>query len=195
MKITYLNREDSDKYITSLLKPVKECLDIGCGIRPQTFLVPSYMHHICDPHEPYLEIAKTKRLRDGNINVASWEGVLNLYQSNSVDTVFLLDVIEHLEKEQGEKLLQATVDLATTQVLIFTPYGFMEQKLLIGPDAWGMTTGANELQVHRSGWLPEDFEHIEGAEVFICKDYHQLNHLLEPLPNGPHGAMWILVNK
>lgn len=195
MKITYLDRKDPHAYIASILKPVKNCLDIGCGIRPQTYLVPSHAHHLCDPHGPYLEIAKTKRERDGNVTIASWEEVLEIYEPNSVETVFLLDIIEHLEKDQGQKLLQPTVDLATKQVVIFTPYGFLAQELLDGPDPWGMTTGANQLQVHRSGWLPEDFEHIQGAEAFVCKDLITLDHLHKELPDGPHGAMWIVVNK
>lgn len=196
MNITELILPAKAQYdISRQLLEFRDCLDIGCGIWPQTYRIPLEEHHLTDPHGPYLEIAKKRRKRDGNADVATWEETLSLYEPNSVDTVFLMDVIEHLEKEDGKKLLQPTINLAIKQMVIFTPLGFMKQDELIGPDPWGMETGANNLQVHRSGWLPEDFEHIPGANIFICNNFHTVNNLNESLPDGPHGAMWVIITK
>jgi len=44
-----------------------------------------------------------------------------------VDTVFALDVIEHLLRADGERLLQEVARVAYRQIVVFTPLGFMPQ--------------------------------------------------------------------
>jgi hypothetical protein len=65
----------------------------------------------------------------------------------SFDVVMALDVIEHLEKEDGRRLLDVLETVARRRVIIFTPNGFLPQGALEG----------NPFQVHRSGWWPEEF--------------------------------------
>ena len=68
-----------------------------------------------------------------------------------IGAVFLLDVIEHMEKEDGRRILALAQEVAQEQIVLFTPMGFMEQTY----DKWGL--GGDYWQLHRSGWTPEEF--------------------------------------
>lgn len=60
------------------------------------------------------------------------------------DLVYALDVIEHLTKADGLKLLDQMERLARKRVLIFTPNGYRKQ------------TSDIPWQIHRSGWTAEE---------------------------------------
>lgn len=77
-----------------------------------------------------------------------WKDVVKIFPCTSVDTVLLVDVIEHLEKEEALDLLSKTFSIASQQVVVFTPLGFFEQDNTDGIDAWGLHGG--EWQTHRS---------------------------------------------
>ncbi|HWP41979.1 MAG TPA: class I SAM-dependent methyltransferase, partial [Blastocatellia bacterium] len=104
-------------------------------------------------------------------------------------TVFLLDVIEHLEKEESLKLLRATEQIARQQVIIFTPLGFLPQEHPDGKDHWGMEGGS--WQTHKSGWLPEDFD--DSWDIYAARAYHTHDNLGSEFEK-PYGAMWAIKN-
>lgn len=192
--VTYLtDRTTAHATACSHIKPMNTMLDIGCGINPFRMIVPETFHHIADPHQPYLDVAVAHRLRDGGVHNVSWQGAIELYPEKSVDTVILSDIIEHLEKAESEELLKQTVKIAKQEVFIFTPYGFMEQPFIEGPDPWGLDNGGNQYQIHKSGWLPEDFDEY-NAQIFVCKEYHVFENRRLPLPSGVFGAMWVIIS-
>jgi SAM-dependent methyltransferase len=61
------------------------------------------------------------------------------------DLALLIDVIEHLEKEEGHRLLTELL-LRARRVLVATPWGFRAQEVSGSP-----------FETHRSGWFPWDF--------------------------------------
>ena len=69
----------------------------------------------------------------------------------TAEAVYLLDVIEHMYKEEAATAIELALKAATRQVVIFTPKGFMEQE----EDGWQL--GGDYWQKHRSGWLPGEF--------------------------------------
>jgi hypothetical protein len=127
-------------------------LDIGAGIRPQT-LIECDTHIVAEPHGEYVDWLHENR-PDITVCQMTWQEAVDSFPEGSVDWVTLLDVIEHVEREEAERLLAKTLPIASKGVIVFTPYGFNEQE----PgevDAWGMHGG--EWQRHRSGWIPDDF--------------------------------------
>lgn len=66
----------------------------------------------------------------------------------SYDVILLLDVIEHLDKQEGRILLQQLFCKAHEALIVSTPLGFRAQ----GPFA------GNDAETHRSGWWPRDFK-------------------------------------
>lgn len=105
--------------------------------------------HMCvEPFVRYAEI-----LRDAGFDVvqATALDALNYLKDGSVDAVYLLDVIEHMERDCGLKVIENARRVARRQVVIFTPDGFQAQDY----DAWGL--GGERWQTHRSGWTVDDF--------------------------------------
>lgn len=190
MNISWFDAENLFPKAIDAMEKVDVVLDIGCGIIPQRFIRP-LVHICCEPFAQYVEHLqeKIKDEFDRNYVVikATWAEAINIFPPKSVDTVFLVDVIEHLEKEEALKLLHATEGIAKQQVVLFTPLGFMPQHHADGKDAWGLD-GAH-WQEHKSGWQPEDFG--DQWEIFASKVYH-VNDNMGRVLEAPYGAMWAI---
>ena len=192
MGVTYTSRDKALEVIAGKVEDVDVVLDLGPGICPQFFVNP-YVHICVDAHLPYLEHLKKELGGDPKyvlIN-APWDQVIGMLPDKSVDTVFALDFIEHLEKEDGLRMLREAERVARRQVVVYTPHGYFPQsyddpeKL----DRWGMDGGY--WQTHRSGWELEDFG--EDWDFVFCPDFIELdenNQLMEK----PMGAIWAFRN-
>jgi len=80
------------------------------------------------------------------------------------DMVLCCDVIEHYEREAGERLLEL-IDECSRAAVITTPRAFFPQDALLG----------NEHERHRSLWSPEDFagyrvRTVRGVKIMALKD-------------------------
>jgi hypothetical protein len=172
------------------VRPARVVLDVGCGIRPQPIVVPE-VHVCCEPYGEYVaRLQADVAARDDRawlVLQADWAQAVALFPPRSVDTVFLLDVIEHLDKETSLRLLRATERIAREQVVVFTTLGFLPQHHPDGRDAWGM--GGGTWQEHRSGWEPADFG--PGWEVLVAHDFHTHDNKGRPHA-APHGALWAI---
>jgi hypothetical protein len=181
--------------IQKVIKPVQVVLDIGCGIQPQNYITPA-VHICCEPFGDYIEYLQHEIREQKRINLidrayiflnATWSEMTGYFPERSVDTVFLLDVIEHLDKEQGRELLAWVEKIARCQVVIFTPLGFVKQEHPDGKDAWGMDGG--NWQVHKSGWVPEDFD--ETWQTYVTERFHYETNLGDPYA-VPAGAFYAI---
>ncbi len=172
------------------LRPAEVLLDIGCGIMPQKYIRP-LVHICCEPFAQYVQVLQEKVRNEADrryvVLNASWAEVVRIFPERSVDSVFLIDVIEHLEKEEALALVRATESLCRGQLVVFTPLGFMPQHHPDGKDAWGLDGG--RWQEHKSGWQPEDF----GASwrTFAARSYHEADNLGRRF-DTPYGAMWAI---
>lgn len=192
MNVVYVSRDQLGDVAKSKVRDVDVVLDIGPGIRPQSFIKP-YVHICVDAHRPYLKRVQEETRDDPSYVLINsvWDVALDMLPSKSVDTVFAIDVIEHMEKESGFKMLREAERVARQQVIIFTPLGFFPQSYEDpnDPDRWGMD-GAH-WQTHRSGWELTDFD--DSWEIVCCKDFHLLDEHDQPLAE-PMGAFWAFHN-
>lgn len=158
----------------------KVVLDIGCGVRP--FGLVRFNSHVClEPFSPYATtLAKRFPSNTGIMPImALAPDDLWRFPDKSVDSVFLLDVIEHMDKEVGKKVLLEAKRISKKASHVFTPLGFMEQHVSKSDlDEWGYE--GNSLQTHLSGWDLEDFS---DYEVTVMEKYHELE-------SGDFGAIW-----
>ena len=122
---------------------IESVLDVGCGdsSKMQRFAQRLKYSVGVDNFEPRL-------LQGASASVYRQYKKLNIldidkhFEPGSFDCVMALDVIEHLKKEDGYRLLEMMEKIARKKVLIFTPNGFLEQQAY----------DDNPLQVHLSGW-------------------------------------------
>lgn len=190
MNISWLARDDLMKVVLDKIIPTNIVLDVGAGIQPQTFFIPT-VHIIIEPYIPYIDNLMNRQNeipRKVFLN-GTWDKTMTFLPDRSVDTVFALDVIEHFEKEDGLKFIKEAERVAKKQIAIFTPFGLYPQFYEPGNemDRWGM--GGGYWQSHRSGWEPKDFG--DDWEFLVCKDFHFTDQYGEVL-DQPFGAFWAI---
>jgi hypothetical protein len=194
-KITKVKRAAFFDTLQSKLLNANSILDVGCGIRPQAFSNPFIRIHV-DAHQQYLDIVR--QANNNKIGLYNWNkfyinrtthDIINYFPDKMVDSIFLIDVIEHLDKEHGKALIARFEKIARNQIVLFTPLGFVEQHHEDGKDAWGLDGG--KWQEHKSGWLPEDFD--DSWEMIICEDFHELDNMGKPRPE-PVSAFFAIRN-
>lgn len=143
------------------IRRAQRICDIGPGIRPQPFYRADF--HLCiEPHEEYANWLKDKGYPVLLGTAQEW-----LQGIDPVEVIYMLDVIEHMDKDDGRLVLDLARKKAK-QVVVFTPLGFYEQSYKEGEkDAWGMN--GTHWQTHRSGWMPEDFP---DARIYADPKFH-----------------------
>jgi hypothetical protein len=104
------------------------------------------------------------------------------FQPRQFDACIALDVIEHLTKPDGLKLIADMEKIAKKRVVFFTPSGFLEQHHASNDD----------LQEHPSGWEAAEMEqlgyHVIGqlGPKSLRGEYHVLK--------GRPAAFWGLIS-
>jgi len=170
-----LRRNDPyDQGVLESIIPCDRLIDVGPGIRP--FDGFEAKTHLCiEPHWEYVEV-----LSEQGYPVVQGDALTILPFLRNFETVLFIDIIEHMTKHDGIICLDFAMSLATKQVVVFTPLGFMKQEIgEDGLDAWGMKGGV--WQTHRSGWTPDEFQ---GWDISIGRNYH-----------GSHSAFAAVLNK
>lgn len=85
--------------------------------------------------------------------------------SDSFDIVSCIDGIEHINKKQGERLLEEMKRVCRKRAFIFTPQGFTKNE---PKHTWGID-GGDKHQKHISGWIPQDLKKF-GFELIAEAD-------------------------
>lgn len=193
--VIYLEAERLFTTALGKLSNVNILLDIGCGIVPQKY-IKANVHICCEPFYQYVEVLQKNVLKNRQVEHngtsyavmnATWDQVLNFFPERSVDSVFLIDVVEHLKKEDALELIKKTEKIVKKQIAIFTPLGFLPQEHPDGKDAWGLDGGA--WQEHKSGWLPQDFD--VSWDILVAEVFHTANNMGKEF-DTPHGALWAI---
>lgn len=128
--------------VHSLRKELAGCesiLDLGCG--PD-----SPIRHVEAPRKvgveafaPYVEMSRKLGIHDEYVAA---DLVDVEFPEKSFDAIVMIEVLEHLEKADGEVVLERLERIARKKLIVSCPNGFLEQG----------SHDANPYQVHRSGW-------------------------------------------
>lgn len=142
--------------IQNYITPEDIVLDIGCGIGIPTRGVKAKFIIGVDAYQPYCE-----KCRDFCLPLhidASESTFQTMFLDKSIDIVLLLDVLEHFEKPDAERLIDLAERVARKFIIVYTPEDFLTQE----QDNWGL--GGDKWQKHRCGFKREDF--IERGYAF-----------------------------
>ena len=145
----WIVRSAETPFLSALKNELKECgsvLEVGSGIHSQIGKVPRkfYLEGI-----DLLPIKKNKKLwihdayKKGDIR-----NLRKYYKNSSFDAVIAIDVIEHLTKKDGFRLLDDMEWIARKKIIILTPEGFHVQG----------TVDGNPFMEHLSGWSTGEFK-------------------------------------
>ncbi|MDR3602253.1 MAG: class I SAM-dependent methyltransferase [Desulfosporosinus sp.] len=168
MTVKVVDHKDFLATINALLVNSSTVLDVGCGVGVtlKEFCCPIKIG--VDAHRPYLENANSGE-QFIKLNFKA-ERISELFLPNSLDSVTLIDVIEHFEKGIALDVLRQVENIAAKKVIVFTPRGFFQQ---IDVDHYGL--GGESYQRHRSGWEVEDFQNL-GYNIVIFSKFHDQNN-------------------
>jgi len=142
-----------EKQLKKIITKNKTLLDVGCGDHSPIHLFSKNIYSVgIDCWQP--AILKSKRLRIHNkyVKINALE-VRKHFKPKEFDIVLASDLIEHLTKKEGLKLIKMMEEVAIEKVIILTPNGFIRQ------DPY-----KNPYQEHKSGWVVKDFEKL-GYDV------------------------------
>ncbi|MCX6355396.1 MAG: class I SAM-dependent methyltransferase [Candidatus Aureabacteria bacterium] len=142
------------------LKGCQSVLDLGCGREsPLKYCRVAYSVGV-DAFEPVLRESRKRGIHSEYI-LADIAGVK--FKPRSFDAVIMIDLLEHLEKAEGEKILRDAEEWARGKVIVNMPVGWIRQ---------GMVQD-NRFQAHRSGWQLEEMTQ-RGYRAYGMAGLHSL---------------------
>jgi SAM-dependent methyltransferase len=162
--LTFLNVRLAYPLQYLILRELIACdsvLDLGCGRHSMVPIIPKRVKtvgvELFEPH--YKEAAAKARHTEviqGDVTKVS-------FPDKSFDAVVMLDVLEHLDKPEGEAMLAKMERWARKKIVIFTPNGFLHQG----------EYDTNPLMAHRSGWTAAEFR-AKGWRVHGVRGFKSL---------------------
>jgi Methyltransferase domain len=169
---------------------ISTILDVACGLSLKSQYLEADIRVGVDIYRPYL--AKIDAKVPFTTVVADVRKLDEVFIERSFDLVLMLDIIEHIEKDESLALLKTAERLAKVAVNIETPEGYVPQNI----DIWGH--GGDEFQTHRCGWEKAELEAL-GYQV-LRRPYTMQNirrhteidvpvdiHLLDGIKYVDHG--------
>ena len=139
---------DYQRSVAGKLSQCRSVLDLGCGRASAIYCLPEHVRFLSvgiDLYRPYITESKEKRIH-GNYVIADVRFIP--FRDKCFDAAVALDLIEHLEKLDGLRVLNDMKRITKTRIIVFTPNGFLQQR----------EYDDNPLQVHRYGWSVEELK-------------------------------------
>lgn len=137
-------------YYWTLSNQLRGCttvLDVGCGNNsPLVYVKKKFKSVGIDIYKPAINESKKNKIHDSYVN-GDISRLDKYFKPKSFDAVMALDVVEHLSKDKSMKMISQMEKIAIKKVIILTPNGFYHQDTFEG----------NPYQVHKSGWIVNDF--------------------------------------
>jgi len=160
-------------------KAVDDCdsiLDLGCGHSSGIRYLKKRKKYTVgvDLSEECIRISRERNIHDENF-VLDILDIEKKIKPKSFDCVILLEVIEHLTKNEGLQIIKKMEKIATKKIVVTTPNGFLPQ------DEYD----ENIYQFHKSGWKTKDFKKLNfkvygfNGLKFIRGDYAKVK--LKPI--------------
>jgi SAM-dependent methyltransferase len=174
-------------YCSELDRIISGCeslLDVGCGAdSPVQHLQHRAAHQVgVDGFRRSIDASREKHIHDDYRCI----DILHIGQAfarDSFDCVLASDVIEHLDKDDGYRLVEQMESIARKKSIIFTPNGFLAQG----------EHSDNPLQRHRSGWTVAEMWQL-GYDVIGINGWKPLLGELAAVRYRPR-KLWSLISR
>lgn len=156
------------------LSDCKSVLDLGCGPSSPLKNIKNIDYSVgVELFKPYLDISKKQKIHTKYLQ----KDILNLnFKSNSFDAVILIEVLEHLSKNDGQKILKLADIWSKKKVILSTPNQYFPMGIVDN----------NIHQKHLSGWSIKELRQngfkINGVSGF--RFFYKKSNDIESLING-----------
>jgi len=174
-------------YCSELDRMITGCeslLDVGCGAdSPVQYLQHRVAHLVgVDGFQRSIDASREKRIHD-DYRCIDILHIGRTFARDSFDCVLASDVIEHLNKDDGYRLVEQMESIARKKSIIFTPNGFLAQG----------EHSDNPLQRHRSGWTVAEMRQL-GYNVIGINGWKPLLGELAAVRYRPQ-KFWSLLSR
>jgi hypothetical protein len=156
-------------------------LEVGCGKTPNLKWLGIQNSTGIDGYGPYLDEARKENLHS-ELVLGDVRELDRYFKPGQFDTVIALDVIEHLTKEDGLRMMRSMENIAGRKIIFFTPSGFLPQRSFEN----------NDLQEHLSGWEAGEMEKL-GYTVTGLLGPKKLRGEMHVLKGRPR-AFWAIIS-
>lgn len=163
------------------LEGSNKVLEVGCGKSPNMKWLGIQNSTGIDGYAPYLEEARRENLH-AELVLGDARELERYFKPGQFDTVVALDLIEHLTKEDGLRMMRSMETIASRKVVFFTPSGFLPQH----------SYENNDLQEHLSGWEAEEMEKL-GYKVIGLLGPKKLRGEMHVLKGRPR-FLWAIIS-
>lgn len=143
-------------YFVKQIPSDKSILSLCCGIGFELSGLPNEGITAVDIAQQYLDQVHD-RCPQAKLICSDTLEFLKLQKDNSYDYVSMLDGLEHMDKSVGKQVLKHIKRVAKDGVLLFIPQGLADDGYLKNEphNAWGIE-GADDYQLHKSGWTKDE---------------------------------------
>lgn len=145
-------------------------LDIGCG--PANYSKRPY-GGLCSK---IVTVDAWAKVKPDIVADLEKESVVDLVNGDKFDFIMMMDFIEHLDREHGERIIKDAQSLCTNRIYLLTPLEAIwddNSHNVSNPKMWSY---GNEHDLHKSMWHPDDFPEEDGWHREIplphLKDYY-----------------------
>ena len=167
LPLSYLNI-----VVASLYRDAESVLDVGSGKAQPMELINKLKFFFSvgiDLYAPYIKECKRQGIHDDYV---IGDACFLPFKRKSFDIVLCLQVVEHLSKSDGLRLIKSVEEIARKQVIISTPASPFRQ------DEYD----DNPLQTHKSSWVPAEFRalgyKVKGQGLRLVYGERGLAHCL-----------------
>jgi len=187
--LTLLRRGVAPSQIVTLLqirralRTCREVLDVGCGPDSALSLLGFERLEGIEGYLPSVEAAKQKHTHH-QVVLGDVRFLERHFRAGQFDACVALDLIEHLTKKDGRKLMEAMESIARSKVVFLTPNGFLPQSHAEKAD----------LQEHLSGWEAAEMRRLGYAVAGVLgpKSFRGEYHHLKRRPQALWGVLSLL---
>lgn len=150
-----------DYCLQNELKNCETILDLGCGPSSPIKNCKNIKYSVgVEIFDKYLKLSKKQKIHNEYIK----KNILDLdFPKKSFDAVIMIEVLEHLSKEDGKKIIKLANKWAKKKIIISTPNNYFPMDIV----------DENKYQKHLSGWNIDTFKKlgfkchgVSGLKVF-----------------------------
>ena len=173
---------NTNKLEETLVQDCNTLIDVGCGENSgiRSFKNKPYSIGV-EIFDEAIEKSKQNNIHDKYVKINVMD-IGTFFSKNSHDCVMANGLIEHLNKEEGYKLLQMMERIAIKKVFLTTPNGFVKQGNIEG----------NPWQIHHSGWTPLEMKNL-GYKVIGISGFKCLKGGEGKIKYWPH-TFWTIIS-
>ncbi len=155
------------------LKDCQSVLDLGCGPSSPIKNCKNIKYSVgVEIFKKYLNLSKKQKIHTKYLN----QDILSLdFPKKSFDAVILIEVLEHLSKKDGKKVIKLASNWAKNKVIISTPNEYFPME----------SVDKNTFQKHLSGWSTNELSKygfkchgVSGLKYFYTSE-NKVDSLIE----------------